>query len=155
MYKVYWDEENFRFLSLNFIYYFNSNGHIQQLVAWNGMTWVKVYSTGFVFVGKVTSWVELQSAYLHWEDSRGHLGGYTLDGDHKSVGKVDNCSSWSPLAGVGERLSGERGVEWSMVPTRGYPPPCSTPPPCVALHNTCVGPTFHFSKKIFIEKTTF
>ena len=47
----------------------------------------------------------------------------------KVLPMLTTAAGWSPLAGVGERLSGERGVEWSMVPTRGYPPPCSTAPP--------------------------
>ena len=64
------------------------------------------------------------------------------------------AGSWSPLAGVGERLS-ESG-EWSGRMVRGYPPPCSTTPTLWSTdHNTCSGPTFHFLKKIFIEKTTF
>ena len=37
-----------------------------------------------------------------------------------------------------------------------HPPPCSTTPTLWSTdHNTCSGPTFHFLKKIFIEKTTF
>ena len=31
-----------------------------------GEYWVTVHSTGFVFVGKVTSWVDMESGYLHW-----------------------------------------------------------------------------------------
>ena len=46
--------------------------------------------------------------------------------------------------------------EWSGRMVRGYPPPCSTTPTLWSTdHNTCSGPTFHFLKKIFIEKTTF